>query len=137
MSNFSNLIRGRWRDETILTSEDGVNVAIVDATGALKVNTGGGGAAITASAPTTAAVGVASAVAVALNASRKGLTLRNMSTSGQRISLAFSGGTAVLDSGVTLFPQDTFSMDYLDLTTGAVAAISSAAAGALAIQEYV
>jgi hypothetical protein len=136
MSYFSNLVRGRWRDETILTSEDGVNVAIVDVTGALKVTTTGGGGNLTAAAPTVAAVGVASATAVAALAGRKGLIVRNLSTAGQRISLGFSGNAAVLDSGATLYPQDAFNMASYDFTVGAVAAISSAAGASLGIQEY-
>jgi hypothetical protein len=89
-----------------------------------------------ADAPTAATIGTSSATAVASNANRRGLTLRNVSTSGQRISLAFDGGTAVLNSGVTLDPGDVFSMAGHDFTNGAVAAISSAASGSLAIQEW-
>jgi hypothetical protein len=136
MSHLTNLLRGRWRDETIITSEDGVNVAIVDATGALKVTTTGGGGNLTASAPAVAAVGVASALAVAANAGRKGLILRNLSTAGQRISLGFSGGAAVLDSGTTLYMADAFNMEAYDFTVGAVNAIASAAGASLAVQEY-
>jgi len=89
-----------------------------------------------AAAPTAAAVGVASGVILAANAARRGGTLRNLSTGGQRVSLAFDGAAAVLDSGVTLFPQDAFSLEAFDFTTGAIAAIASAAAGAVAIQEW-
>lgn len=92
--------------------------------------------ALTAGAPTTATVGVASGAAVASNANRKGLYLRNTSTSGQRISLAFSGGTAVLDSGVTLEAGDAFVMGEHDFSTGAVNAISSGASGRLSVQEW-
>jgi hypothetical protein len=136
MSYFSNLVRGRWKDETILTSEDGVNVAIVDVTGALKVTTTGGGGNLTASAPAVVAVGVASALAVAALAGRKGLILRNLSTAGQRISLGFSGGAAVLDSGATLYMADTYNMASYDFTVGQVNAIASAAGASLGIQEY-
>jgi hypothetical protein len=136
MSHLTNLLRGRWRDETIITSEDGVNVAIVDVTGALKVTTTGGGGNLTASAPTVAAVGVASAVAVAANAGRKGLIVRNTSVAGQTISLGFSGNAAVLGDGATLYQGDVYNMGAYDFTVGAVAAISSAAGGALAVQEY-
>lgn len=90
---------------------------------------------LTPSAPTVASVGVASAQAVAAAATRKGLILRNLSTTGQRISLGF-GSAAVLDSGVTLFPQDAFAMEEFDFDLGAVNAIASAASASLAVQEY-
>lgn len=84
-------------------------------------------------APTAASVGVASAQAVAANGSRKGLVLVN--TSVNRISLGF-GATAVLDSGITLYPGGVFNMGEYDFDLGAVNAIASAAASNLAIQEY-
>lgn len=90
---------------------------------------------LTPSAPATVAVGVASALAVAAAATRKGLSLRNTSTSGQRISLGLNNAAAVLDSGITLYPQDVFQMDEYCFDLGQVNAISSAASGALAIQE--
>lgn len=86
-------------------------------------------------APTTATVGVASGSAVAANASRKGLHLRNTSTTGQRISLSMNGA-AVLDSGVTLYPQDAWEMAEYDFDVGAINAISSAASGRLSVQEF-
>lgn len=85
--------------------------------------------------PTTAAVGVASGSAVAANASRKGLHLRNTSTSGQRLSLSMNGA-AVLDSGITLYPQDIFEMNEYDFDLGVINAIASAAAASLAVQEF-
>jgi hypothetical protein len=88
---------------------------------------------LTPSAPATVAVGVASGSAVAANATRKGLILRNLSTA--RISLGF-GSAAVLDSGVTLYPQDIFGMDEYDFDLGVVNAIASAVASNMAIQEY-
>jgi hypothetical protein len=90
--------------------------------------------ALTASSPTAASVGVASAQAVATNANRKGLLLTNTHAT-NRISLGF-GAAAVLDSGVTLYPAGTYWMDEYDFTTGAVNAIASGAATNLAIQEY-
>lgn len=90
---------------------------------------------LTPSAPTVAAIAITTGQAVAAAATRKGLILRNLSTSGQRISLGF-GSSAVLDSGITLYPQDVFCMEEYDFDTGAVNAISSAASGSLAIQEY-
>lgn len=86
-------------------------------------------------APTTATVGIASAQAVPANASRRGLHLRNTSASGQRISLSMNGA-AVLDSGLTLYPQDAFDMGEYDFDVGAVAAIASAASARLSVQEF-
>lgn len=83
--------------------------------------------------PTAASVGVASAQAVAANASRKGLVLVN--TSVNRISLGF-GAAAVLNSGITLYPGGAYCMGEYDFDLGAVNAIASAAASNLAIQEY-
>lgn len=89
---------------------------------------------LTPSAPTAASVGVASAQAVAANANRKGLILVNTSTN--RISLGF-GSAAVLDSGVTLYPNGgSYSMGEYDFDLGAVNAIASGATSNLAIQEY-
>lgn len=88
---------------------------------------------LTASAPTASSVGVASAQAVASNANRKGLTLVNTSTAS--ISLGF-GATAVLNSGVTIYPGGSWEMDVFNFNTGAVNAIASAAASNLAIQEF-
>lgn len=90
--------------------------------------------ALTASVPAANSVGVASASALASNASRKAVVFRN--TSNATISLGLSGNAAVLNSGITLDPGDsvTFAGDLL--TTGQVFAIASAAASNLAIQEY-
>lgn len=90
---------------------------------------------LTASSPTVVTVGIASALVVASNSSRKGLILRNLSTSGQRISLAFFVA-AVLDSGITLYPQDTFNMNKYDFDLSSINAIASAAGASLAIQEF-
>lgn len=92
--------------------------------------------ALTASAPLAVVVEITSAVVVAANINRKGLVVRNTSTSGQRISLGLSGAVAVLDSGITLYPQDSFSMGEYDFSTGAVTSIASAASGRLSVQEH-
>lgn len=89
--------------------------------------------ALTGSSPAAASVGITSAQAVASNASRKGLTLTN--TSLATISLGF-GATAVLNSGITLYPGGVFFMDEYCFTTQAVNAIASAAASNLGIQEW-
>jgi hypothetical protein len=87
-----------------------------------------------ASAPTSATVGVSSAEVVANNSSRNALYLTN--TSDNVISIAFDTA-AVLNSGITLFPGDSFVMQrpglWLDV---AVQAIASAAGSNLAIQEF-
>lgn len=89
----------------------------------------------TASAPTTATIGVASATVITSNASRKGLVLTNTSTGGQRISLHMANGTAVLDSGVTLWPGDAMVMAPNLFTTAQINGIASAASGTVGVQE--
>jgi len=89
--------------------------------------------ALTANSPTFATVGVTSAQALASNSSRKGLILTN--TSSGNISLGF-GATAVLNSGVTLYPNGTFYMDEYMFSTAAVNAIAANASSNLAIQEW-
>lgn len=90
---------------------------------------------LTGSAPASIAIGVASSVAVALNAARKGLTLVN--TSANWISLAF-GVPAVLYSGICLAPNGgSYTMGDYDFSTQEIRAIASAAASNLAIQEFV
>lgn len=88
---------------------------------------------LTASAPSAASVGVASAQVLASNASRKGLVLTNTSTS--TISFGF-GAPAVLGSGITLLPGNSFSMDEYSFYTGAINAIALGAASNLAIQQF-
>lgn len=88
---------------------------------------------LTPSAPTAATVGVASASALAANANRKGLVMTN--TSANKISLNIVGGTAVLNSGIVLYPGGTWYMDEFTFTTSAIFAIASAASSNLAIQE--
>lgn len=89
--------------------------------------------ALTAAAPAAATVGVAAATAVTLAAGTKAAAFTN--TSANKISLAFGGGTAVLNSGITLNPNGgSFLMTSDMLVTGAVSAIASAASSNLAIQ---
>jgi hypothetical protein len=89
--------------------------------------------ALAANSPTFATVGVTSAQVLAANASRKGLILINTSTG--NISIGF-GSTAVLNSGVTLYPNGTFFMDEYMYTTSAITAIAANASSNLAIQEW-
>lgn len=89
--------------------------------------------ALTGSAPTAGSVGVASGALVAANASRKGLVLTN--TSANTVSFGLDGNAAVLNSGITLRPQQSWTMTEYTFTTGAIAAIASGAASNVAIQE--
>ena len=90
----------------------------------------------TAASPTTATVNGTSGSAVSSNGSRTGLHVKNTSTSGQRISLNLAGGSAVLDSGVTLNVGEAWEMDDYCFTTAAITAIASAASGRLSVQEF-
>jgi hypothetical protein len=89
--------------------------------------------ALTPSAPATASVGVASASAVAANSSRKGLIITNLSNNIVSLGL---GATAVLNSGISLSPYGTWSMDEFSFCTSAVNAIAGAAASTISIQEF-
>lgn len=84
-------------------------------------------------APATDTVGVTSATAVASNASRKGLVIVNVSVN--KVSFGMAGNTAVLNSGITLYPGGTWVMDEYTFDTGAVTAIASAASSVISIQE--
>lgn len=88
---------------------------------------------LTPAAPTAVSVGITSASAVSANANRKGLSIVN--TSINRVSLGF-GQTAVLNSGVTLFPGGVFTMDEYSFDTAVVNAIASVASSNISIQEY-
>lgn len=91
---------------------------------------------LAASSPGPASVGVASAAVLAANAARKGAVIVNTSTGGQRVSLGLDGAAAVLDSGITLWPGDSWVMDDYTFTNGAIAGIASAAAATAAVQEF-
>jgi hypothetical protein len=89
--------------------------------------------ALTATAPASATVGITSSQVLAANANRKSLVLVN--TSLGNISIGF-GATAVLNSGITLYPNGTFCMDEYMYTTAAITAIAANASSNLAIQEW-
>lgn len=90
--------------------------------------------AVGASTPNAVSVGAGSTEVLPRNASRRGLVLVN--TSANRISIAF-GAPAVLDSGITLYPEGgTFIMREDLFSTEAVNAIASAAGSNLAVQEF-
>lgn len=88
---------------------------------------------LTPSAPTTASVGITSAQIVASNSSRTGLIITNLSVNRVFIGL---GATAVLNSGISLYPGGTYQMSEFDFTTGAVNAVASAASSTVSIQEF-
>jgi len=89
--------------------------------------------AITANAPAAVTVGVASGLVLASNASRKSAHFQN--TSVNIISLAESGQTAVLNSGITLFPGGTYDLVPPFLTTGQINGIASAVSSNISILE--
>lgn len=107
----------------------------VDANGRLRVTSAPEFLDTTPSAATFSTVGVASAQVVAATTARKGLILVN--TSINVISLAFGGVAAVLNSGITLGPGDSFQMDDFVFTVSNVNAIASAAGSNLAIQQFI
>lgn len=88
---------------------------------------------MTANAPAASSVGVASGSCLATNASRKAAFFMN--TSAATISIAESGQAAVLNSGITLAPGQTYNMVPPFVTTGQVNCIASAAASNLSIME--
>lgn len=89
---------------------------------------------LTGSAPSSVSVGVASGVVIAANAARKGLVLTNTSTLGT-VSFNIAAGSAVLNSGITLYPRGVWVMDEYTFTTAAINGIASLAATGVAIQE--
>ena len=86
-----------------------------------------------ASAPATVSVGEASTVVVARNTDRRGAVFVN--TSLNRISFGI-GTAAVMDRGITLYPQGVWEMTEHTFTTEAINAIASAEGSALAVQEF-
>lgn len=89
---------------------------------------------LTASAPTFATIGVTSGTVIAANTNRKGLVIQNTSSLAS-ISLNLVGGSAVLNSGITLYPHDIFYMDEFTFTTSQIDAISSLASTNVSVQE--
>jgi hypothetical protein len=88
----------------------------------------------TPSDPSSASVGIAASIVVPTRTSRRGLTITN--TSANIIYLAF-GKTAILGSGIILYPHGTFNMDDSDRTREYVSAIASSAGSSITIQEYI
>lgn len=88
---------------------------------------------ITANSPTNVSVGVATTALVATNANRKGLIIMNLSTA--TVSLGI-GVSAVLNSGITLYPGGIWTMDEYSFNTAAINAIAGTAASSVAYQEF-
>ncbi len=89
---------------------------------------------LSALGPTGNMVGAVSTQAVASNGLRTGLILTNTNGS---LSVSFAvATTAVLNTGVTLFPTGTWSMGAFDFTRSQINAIASASGPILAVQEF-
>lgn len=88
---------------------------------------------LTANTATTVTVAATTTSVVASNTARTGLFLMN--TSANTESCAF-GASAVLNSGITLYPGGHFEMDEYSFSTAAVNCIGSAAGTTTAVQEY-
>jgi hypothetical protein len=82
----------------------------------------------------TVTLSTSSATVVSANTSRKSLIITNTSSS-NRVTLNF-GGTAVIDTGVTIMPGGAFNMSTLDYFTGAINGIAAGAGTILAIAEF-
>jgi hypothetical protein len=109
---------------------DGSGNVIASNNNSLNVNTKTN---LTVNTPGTVNVGTTSASFLAANSSRKGLIIVN--TSANIVSFGF-GATAVLNSGMTLFPGGVFQMDENTFSTAAINSIAGAASSAVAYQEF-
>lgn len=139
---------GQWRirntggtdvEALILDAYNGIaamfSAGIRVGTGIVSISPVSGGAIVMA-APAVVSVGGASASALAANANRKFLYLRNMDAA-KVISLGFDGNAAVNGSGVVLNPGEGLTMQAPGdaQTVGQVFAIANPATANLAIQE--
>lgn len=123
-----------------VANTDGTNTQTVKAASTAAASTDPGAVVVlssnfpvlTGTTGTAVSVGTASTSTVASNANRAGLILVNTSTA--RISCTV--GTAVLNSGVSLFPGGTWTMDQYTFTTAAIACIAGAAASNISVQEF-
>lgn len=88
---------------------------------------------LSAGTATFAIIGLTSALAVAANATRKGLQVINASQN--RVSIGI-GSSAFLDSGILLYPAGVWNMDEMDFSSAAINVISSGATSRISIQEY-
>lgn len=93
--------------------------------------------ALTGGTPNLTVVTATSGAAVPSNGNRKGLTFVNTDASSSAISLGFGTvNVAILNGGITLFPNGSFTMDDYSFTTGAINAIATASGARLAWQEW-
>lgn len=113
-----------------LASIDSKLTAPLAVTGSVNVNR----VAIVGSAPATANVTTASTIVVPANASRKGLTIINLTNT--RVFLSFESNAATVNSGIMLANGGSFSMDNFSFTLGAVRAIVASGNSILSIQEF-
>lgn len=106
--------------------------------GGIKVNSPPVAAPLTMSAPTFATVGVASALALAANPSRRFVSLQNTHATGI-IYLGFGAAAGVVGSGIPITPGNfkSFNQPGEDLSREAINAISTVAGTNMAIQEGV
>lgn len=88
---------------------------------------------LTPAAPATATIGTSSGMASAASANRTGVIVVNVSVN--TVSIAI-GSTAVLNSGITLYPGGSLVITDGRNVTGQINAIASAAGSVLSIQEF-
>ena len=91
-------------------------------------------AALSALGPTGNMVGAVSTHAVASNGQRTGLVFTNTNGS-LSVSLGV-GTTAVINTGITLLPNGSWSIGEYDFSRSLINAIGSASGPILAIQEF-
>lgn len=89
---------------------------------------------ISPSLPTFATVGISSGQILASNLNRKSLIITNTSVN---IIYLGIGATAVVGSGITLYPGGSLILNKDGIVTGAINAIASAASSNVSIQEFV
>ncbi len=92
---------------------------------------------LTAVSPNTALVTASSSQILAANAARTGLILTHLGTSGPvSVSFGVTTNLAVLNSGLTLVPNEKWGMYDYGFTTAAVNAIATASGARISIQEW-
>lgn len=88
---------------------------------------------LSASSPSTATLGVSSGTVIAANSSRKGLVIVNVSANTMSFGI---GATAVLSSGITLYPGGSWEMDEYTFSTSVINGIASSASSVASVQEF-
>lgn len=88
---------------------------------------------LTANAAASVTVAATTTALVASNANRKGLIVTNLSVNTVSIGI---GASAVLNTGITLYPGGVWYMDAYSFSTSAINAIASAGSSAVAVQEF-